>query len=138
MKQRELAAKKAREEADLKAARLEQIKNKEHNLSMEQRREEAALERILKLVIKFYLFKPKTKDLFKKLLLCFFPQVSAGGRGEGEGAEGEAASGNVASRRDPPSSDKAAGALCSQHAAGKVQGGQSADGGRAAETSAAH
>ncbi|XP_038141761.1 cilia- and flagella-associated protein 45 [Cyprinodon tularosa] len=48
MKQRELAAKKAREEANLKAARLEQIKNKEHNLSMEQRREEAALERILK------------------------------------------------------------------------------------------
>uniref|UniRef100_A0A3Q2CRS5 Cilia- and flagella-associated protein 45 n=1 Tax=Cyprinodon variegatus TaxID=28743 RepID=A0A3Q2CRS5_CYPVA len=35
MKQRELAAKKAREEANLKAARLEQIKNKEHNLSMD-------------------------------------------------------------------------------------------------------
>ncbi|KAK5622595.1 hypothetical protein CRENBAI_000809 [Crenichthys baileyi] len=48
MKQRELAAKKAHEEATLKAARLEQVKNKEHCLSMEANREKAVLERVLK------------------------------------------------------------------------------------------
>ncbi|MEQ2252650.1 hypothetical protein ILYODFUR_024014 [Ilyodon furcidens] len=48
MKQRELAAKKAHEEATLKAARLEQVKIKEHCLSMEANQEKAVLERVLK------------------------------------------------------------------------------------------
>ncbi|XP_012705604.2 cilia- and flagella-associated protein 45 [Fundulus heteroclitus] len=48
MKQRELAAEKARVEATLKAARLEQIKNKEHCLCLEANREKRVLERVLK------------------------------------------------------------------------------------------
>ncbi|KAM4589231.1 LOW QUALITY PROTEIN: cilia- and flagella-associated protein 45 [Fundulus diaphanus] len=48
MKQRELAAEKARVEATLKAARLEQVKNKEHCLCLEANREKRVLERVLK------------------------------------------------------------------------------------------
>ncbi|TWW77563.1 cilia- and flagella-associated protein 45 [Takifugu flavidus] len=47
-KEKELAAKKVEEEAKLKAARLEQVRCKEHLLSMEAGREKAEFERILK------------------------------------------------------------------------------------------
>ncbi|KAM9332555.1 cilia- and flagella-associated protein 45 [Pholidichthys leucotaenia] len=47
-KERELAVKKAKEEAMLRAARLEQIHSKEHCLSMEAGREKAEFERTLK------------------------------------------------------------------------------------------
>lgn len=46
-KEKELAIKKAREEAKLRAARLEQVQNKEHCLSIEAGREKAAFERVL-------------------------------------------------------------------------------------------
>lgn len=47
-KERELAVKKAQEEALLRAARLEQVQCKEHFLSMEAGREKAEFERVLK------------------------------------------------------------------------------------------
>ncbi|XP_034461387.1 cilia- and flagella-associated protein 45 [Hippoglossus hippoglossus] len=47
-KEKELAVKKAQEEAMLKAARLEQVHCKEHFLSMEAGREKAEFERVLK------------------------------------------------------------------------------------------
>lgn len=47
-KEKELAAKKAQEEAMLKAAYLEQIRCKEHFLSIEAGREKAEFERVLK------------------------------------------------------------------------------------------
>lgn len=47
-KEKEMAAKKAREEAMLKAARLEQLRCKEHCLSIEAGRERAEFERVLK------------------------------------------------------------------------------------------
>lgn len=47
-KERELAAKKAHEEAMLKAAYLEQVRCKEHLLSIEAGREKAEFERVLK------------------------------------------------------------------------------------------
>ncbi|XP_062275902.1 cilia- and flagella-associated protein 45-like [Scomber scombrus] len=47
-KEKETAAKKAREEAMLKAARLEQLRCKEHCLSIEAGRERAEFERVLK------------------------------------------------------------------------------------------
>lgn len=47
-KEKELAAKKVEEETKLKAARLEQVRCKEHLLSIEAGREKAAFERILK------------------------------------------------------------------------------------------
>ncbi|XP_008424134.1 cilia- and flagella-associated protein 45 isoform X2 [Poecilia reticulata] len=48
MQQKELAEKKARDEANLKAARLEQVKNKEYCMMMEANREKADMERVLK------------------------------------------------------------------------------------------
>ncbi|XP_017275540.1 cilia- and flagella-associated protein 45 isoform X2 [Kryptolebias marmoratus] len=48
VKEKELAVKKAREEAALRAARLEQVHNKERCLAMEANREKAMLERVLK------------------------------------------------------------------------------------------
>ncbi|XP_024139305.1 cilia- and flagella-associated protein 45 [Oryzias melastigma] len=47
-KEKELAIKKARDEATLRAARLEQVQNKEYCLSMEAGREKATFERVLK------------------------------------------------------------------------------------------
>lgn len=47
-KEKELAAKKAEEEAKLRAARLEQVRRKEHFLSMEAGREKADFERVLR------------------------------------------------------------------------------------------
>ncbi|XP_077467763.1 cilia- and flagella-associated protein 45 [Stigmatopora argus] len=47
-KEKELAAKKAREEAMIRAARLEQVRRKEQLLSMEAGREKAEFERVLK------------------------------------------------------------------------------------------
>ncbi|XP_044209892.1 cilia- and flagella-associated protein 45 [Thunnus albacares] len=47
-KEKELAAKKAEEEAMLKAARVEQLRCKEHFLSIEAGREKAEFERVLK------------------------------------------------------------------------------------------
>lgn len=47
-KEKELAAKKAQEEALLRAARLEQVQCKEHFLSIEAGREKAEFERVLK------------------------------------------------------------------------------------------
>lgn len=47
-KEKELAAKKVEEEAELRAARLEQVRRKEHFLSMEAGREKADFERVLK------------------------------------------------------------------------------------------
>ncbi|XP_054884937.1 cilia- and flagella-associated protein 45 [Poeciliopsis prolifica] len=48
MQQKELAEKRAREEANLKASRLEQVKNKEYCMMMEANREKADMERVLK------------------------------------------------------------------------------------------
>lgn len=47
-KEKELAVKKAREEGLLRAARLEQVRCKEHFLSIEAGREKAEFERVLK------------------------------------------------------------------------------------------
>lgn len=47
-KEKELAIKRARDEATLRAARLEQVQNKEYCLSMEAGREKATFERVLK------------------------------------------------------------------------------------------
>lgn len=47
-KEKELAAKKVEEEAKLRAARLEQVRRKEHLLSMEAGREKAEFERVLR------------------------------------------------------------------------------------------
>lgn len=47
-KEKELGAKKAQEEAMLRAARLEQVHCKEHFLSIEAGREKAEFERVLK------------------------------------------------------------------------------------------
>lgn len=48
MKEKEMAEKKAQEEAMLRAARLEQVHHKEHLLSIEAGREKAEFERVLK------------------------------------------------------------------------------------------
>ncbi|KAM4742714.1 cilia- and flagella-associated protein 45 [Anableps anableps] len=48
IKQKELAAKKARDHATMKAARLEQVKNKEHCMMIEANREKVLLETVLK------------------------------------------------------------------------------------------
>lgn len=50
MQQKELAEKKARDEANLKASRLEQVKNKEYCMMLEANREKADMERVLKCV----------------------------------------------------------------------------------------
>ncbi|RVE64497.1 hypothetical protein OJAV_G00126510 [Oryzias javanicus] len=47
-KEKEMAIKKARDEATLRAARLEQVQNKEYCLSIEAGREKATFERVLK------------------------------------------------------------------------------------------
>lgn len=47
-KEKELAAKKAQEEAMLKVARLEQVHCKEHFMSIEAAREKAEVERMLR------------------------------------------------------------------------------------------
>lgn len=47
-KEKELAAKKVQEEAKLREARLEQVRCKEHFLSIEAGREKAEFERVLK------------------------------------------------------------------------------------------
>lgn len=47
-KEKELAVKKAQEEGRLRAARSEQVRRKEHFLSIEAGREKAEFERVLK------------------------------------------------------------------------------------------
>lgn len=47
-KEKELAAKKVQEESKLREARLEQVRCKEHFLSIEAGREKAEFERVLK------------------------------------------------------------------------------------------
>lgn len=47
-REKELAAKKAKEEEMLRAARLEQVRCKEHFLSIEAGREKAEFERVLR------------------------------------------------------------------------------------------
>ncbi|XP_014327701.1 cilia- and flagella-associated protein 45-like [Xiphophorus maculatus] len=48
MQQKQLAEKKARDEANLKASRLAQVKNKEYCMMLEANREKADMERVLK------------------------------------------------------------------------------------------